>query len=267
MLPRLTRQRLSFSFVFRRATSIAISRGVKISEEDPSRNLHRALTKLRDDLCAHTPALQSGAESEIKHLGRDHCVLHFRSGERGCIIDVPGDQLSHAAFLWDERPLFEIQFNDRRLLSVILNQWVCERAMPSQMRVKFPQLEIDTLADYYERGEPIVGEFMQSWDAIEEFYSEDNGDYFKAARALISALREAGYDRRLRAGQSMASLGLSRSQGQGLRDGQPRLWFDFGAREMDIDANFASGGLLRHPIQLTDEVRQLLDALAKHEID
>jgi hypothetical protein len=34
-----------------------------------------------------------------------------------------------------------------------------------------------------------------------------------------------------------------------------------------VDANFASGGLKRHPIQLTQDVRQLLDALAEQAID
>ena len=108
---------------------------------------------------------------------------------------------------------------------------------------------------------------MRSWDAIEQYYSEDAGDYYKAVRDLIHAMREAGYDRLLRAGQSMASFGLSRSRSQGLRDGQPRMWFDIGSTEMDVDANFASGSLQQHPIQLTEEVSQLLEALAKHEID
>ena len=65
----------------------------------------------------------------------------------------------------------------------------------------------------------------------------------------------------------MASFGLSRSPDQGLREGQPRLWFDIGAKDMDVDANFASGGLERHPVRLTGEVRLLLEALAAHAID
>jgi len=136
------------------------------------------------------------------------------------------------------------------------------------MRTEFPDLEIDELADYYERGEPVVGEFMRSWDAIEAYYTETKGgDYFKAVRGLIRSMREAGYDRQLRAGQSMASFGLSRSHEQGLREDQPRLWFDIGPSEMDVDANFGDGELLGHPVRLTAEVRKLLDGLAQCAID
>lgn len=242
-----------------------------IGNKDPAHSVQRALTTLRDEMCARVPVLQPGTESEIKQLGRDHSVLQFNSDDRSCVIDIHGPAcacgITHAAFLWNERPLFESQFDDRKLLSRVLSRWVCERAMPSEMRAEFPWLEIDELADYYERGAPIEGEFMRTWDAIEAFYSEDTGDYFQSTRGLIRAMREAGYDRLLRAGQSMAAFGLSRSQGQGLREGQPRLWFDLGAREMDVDANFASGDLQRHPVQLTKELRRLLDALAEYPVD
>ncbi len=148
-----------------------------IGNEDPARGLRRALTTLRAEVCAHAPALQSRAESEIKKLGRNHGVLHFRAGDRSCVIDIHGPEcgITHAAFLWGERPLFESQFDDPKLLSGVLNRWVCERAMPSEMRAEFPWLDIDELADYYERGAPIEGEFMRTWDAIEAFYSEDTG--------------------------------------------------------------------------------------------
>jgi hypothetical protein len=183
------------------------------------------------------------------------------------VIEAGGDRRIHAAFLWDDRPLFASQFEESKPLSALLNRWISDRAMPSEMREEFPSLEIDKLADYYERGVPLEGEFVRSWDAIEEFYREDTGNHFEPARAFIRAMRKAGYDRLLRAGQSMSIFGLSRSRDQGLRDGQLRLWFEFNATEMDIDANFASGGLKRHPIQLTKDVQQLLDALADHAIE
>jgi hypothetical protein len=240
---------------------------MKIDEEDSARDLRRTLTALRDDLCAHAPVLRSGVESEIEDRGGDYHILHFRAEDRACVIEAGGDQLIHAAFLWDDRPLFASQFEDRQSLSALLNRWVSDRAMPSKMREEFPGLEIDKLADYFERGVPLEGEFVRSWDAIEEFYREDGGDHFESTRAFIRALREAGYDHLLRAGQSMSIFGLSRSRDQGLRDGQLRLWFEFNPPGMDVDANFASGGLKRHPIQLTQDVRQLLDALAEQAID
>lgn len=237
------------------------------SEENSADDSRRALTSLHAELCAQAPSLQSKVESEIKNLGLHHHVLEFRSGERSSVIDIHAAHLIHAAFLWDDRPLFENQFDDREALAAVINRWVCEIAMPSRMREEFSWLEIDELADYYESGEPVVGEFMRSWDAVEEYYSEETSDYYRPVRQLIRVLREAGYDRKLRAGQSMASFGLSRAVGHGLRDGQLRVWFDIGATEMDVDANFGSGNLQRHPVELTEEVRSLLDALAERELD
>ena len=238
------------------------------SDDDCAKNHQRALAVLRDDLWAKAPRLKSQAVSEIKNLGLEHFVLLFQSGERGCVIDLQGDQNAHAAFLWNDRPMFESRFDERHGLARLIRRWVCDAGRPSDMRTEFPDLEIDELADYYERGEPVVGEFMRSWDAIEAYYTETKGgDYFKAVRGLIRSMREAGYDRQLRAGQSMASFGLSRSHEQGLREDQPRLWFDIGPSEMDVDANFGDGELLGHPVRLTAEVRKLLDGLAQCAID
>jgi len=238
-----------------------------IEDEDDTCAARRALTTLLHELQERVPALRSEAESEIENRGGGYHILHFRKEDRAAVIEAGADGLIHAAFLWGDRPLFARQFEDPSPLAELLRRWVAERAMPSEMRVEFPDLEIDELADFYERGQPLEGEFARSWDAIEIFFREDGGDYFESARALIRAMREAGYDRLLRAGQSMSIMGLSRSRDQGLRDGQPRLWLAFNDSEMDVDANFSTGGLKHHPIRLTPELRQLLDALAQQPLD
>ena len=235
--------------------------------ENSGDELRQNLLNLRDELCEH--ALEPGLEleSEIEDRGGGYHILHFRKDDRECVIEAGADQFIHAAFVWDDRPLFASQFENSKPLSNLLKRWVADRAMPSEIRAEHPDIEIDKLADYYERGVPLEGEFIRSWDAIEAFFREDGGDYFESARVFIRAMRDAGYDRVLRAGQSMSIMGLSRSQDQGLRDDQPRIWFAFNGKDMDVDANFASGGLKQHPIDLTPEVRQLLDALSAQAIE
>lgn len=234
-----------------------------MSDENRSTNDPlEVLSALRDRLLIQIPALSRGAATEIEDRGSGYHILHFRSGERAVVIEAAGPGLFYAAFLWDGRPLFADRFESVEPLAVLLRRWVSDHALPSALRQEFPELELDELADYYERGAALEGEFVRSWDAVEVFYREDGGDHFAAARAFIRALRDAGYDRLLRAGQSMSIMGLSRSRDQGLRDDQPRLWFAFNRSDMDVDANFAAGGLKGHPIELTPAVRQLLDALA-----
>jgi hypothetical protein len=84
---------------------------------------------------------------------------------------------------------------------------------------------------------------------------------------MIHAMREAGYDRRLRAGQSMTSLGLSRSRRHGLLRDQPCIWLEFHHGAMNVHAKFAGVRWIGRPVDFTAEVRQLLDRLACFDID
>jgi len=236
------------------------------TEQSGTDDLRRRLRRLLEELTAAEPDLSSGAGSEIEDRGGGYHILHFRSADRECVIESAGQTL-YAAFVWDNHPLFASPFSDAGPLAKLLKRWLVDQARPSEIRAEYPDIEVDELADYYERGAPLEGEFKRSWDAIEAFFREDGGDYFEAARGFIRALREAGYDRVLRAGQSMSIMGLSRSREQGLRDDQARIWFAFNRDTMDVDANFGPGGLKDHPIRLTPEVRGLLDALAARELE
>ena len=68
-------------------------------------------------------------------------------------------------------------------------------------------------------------EFERSWDAVASFYEQLIDDArLDPLRRLLDWLRERGFAKRLRAGQSMSSLGLSRSRIHGLRPDQSQLW-------------------------------------------
>jgi len=119
-------------------------------------------------------------------------------------------------------------------LTDILKRWLCDRAMPSTMRTEFPWLSIGDLADYYEKGDPVEGEFIKSWDWMQQFYEDDSFPMKTAVLTLIAQLRNAGYDRKLRAGQSLWSLIVSRSRRHGLREDQPCVHFWFREDVMDV---------------------------------
>ena len=228
----------------------------------------RGLCQLRDDVFAAAPVLQRSTDCQLEHRIADIHYLHFRAGDRSCEISFFGkNRLPDAKFSWDDCQLFQFQADDHARLATVLTRWLCERAPPSSMRTEFPWLHIDKLADYHEVGNSIEGEFIQSWDRIEEFYRDDWCNFSDTVLDLIRAMRIAGYDRVLRAGQSLSSLGLSRSRRHGLRSGQPSLWFEFHPPLMDVLASFAGGGVSDHPIQFTQDVRRLIDALVEIEID
>jgi hypothetical protein len=78
-----------------------------------------------------------------------------------------------------------------------------------------------------ETDDSIEGEFIRSWDQIEQFFDMvlEPGPWKDQVLQFISQLRQAGYDRKLRAGQSLFKLVVSRSRCHGLRPDQPSVCF------------------------------------------
>ncbi len=124
-------------------------------------------------------------------------------------------------------------------------------------------------------GNPIEGEFIQSWDFIEEYFGQDWCTFSDPVLKMIRAMRKAGYDHVLRAGQSMRSLVLSRSRRHGQLMENAFLWFDFRDESMDVyarsagQARFAQAELILkdQPLQFTKDVRRLADALVEVDIE
>ncbi len=228
----------------------------------------RSLTQLRDDVLSAEPDLKIAASCALDHKIADIHYLQFEGNERSCEISFYGkNELPDAKFSWDDCQLFQFQPDDAKQLASVLKQWLCDRSPPSVMRSEFPWLKIGKLADYYENGNPVEGEFIESWDSIEDFYREEWCTFSKPVLAMIHTMRSAGYDRVLRAGQSLSSLGLSRSRRHGLRSNQASLWFNFHKGRMDVHASFSGDTLKGHPLQFTEEVRHMVEALVMIAID
>lgn len=112
----------------------------------------------------------------------------------------------------------------------------------------------------------VEGEFLCSWDWIQEFYSADLKDWtFSGAMLrLLTELRLAGYDRRLRAGQSMYTLVLSRSRRHGLRAEQPFLAVVI--HEKGVTVHFGEERREMPRASLSPELKEFLDRLAAEPI-
>jgi hypothetical protein len=229
----------------------------------------RALTSIREEMVLRVPELAEAAPAELQHDMCDIYYLWFRSIDRSCRLSFYGkNQLPDAAFHWDRYELFQFQAGDRKRLAAVLRRWLCDRAMPSTLRAEFPWIEIGELADYYERGNPIEGEFIKSWDSIDRFYNGMHFPFVPKVRALIARMRERGYDKSLRAGQSLWSLIVSRSRRHGLREDQPMIAFCFRNDGMDIYTCIDEEKKVASPeIEFTPEVDVLLKRLEAKAID
>jgi len=208
-------------------------------------------------------------EHELQNKACDLYELWIRHGDRSCRIYYYGKNAHpEAIFNWDEARLFAFQATDLGQLALILKLWICDHAAPSKLQKVFPWIEMGKAARYHEEGRGIEGEFIESWDRIETFYAEMNFPPAEAIQTLVAALRKKGYDRSLRAGQSMYTLMLSRSRRHGLKQGQPHVAFHFRQTGMEIKIQAEGETSIWLPvIELTEDVAALLKRLEATPID
>jgi hypothetical protein len=229
----------------------------------------RELLHIRDGIVEFAPALQSC--NELRNLGSGIYSLWFRNAGRSALIYFYAkNEAPNVICHWDECALFSFIASDSAALGTVLRRWLVEKAMPSVMRREFSWLAIGELADYYERGNPIEGEFIHSWNEIERFYDSEHFSAKAPVLRFISQLRLAGYDRKLRAGQSMWTFILSRSRRHGLRADQARIQFEFSRHEdsMEICArNSAEECTFKTAISLSERLDMVLTRLLEFPVE
>lgn len=118
----------------------------------------------------------------------------------------------------------------------------------------------------------IEQDFLDSWDHMEEYFSADRLlVWVNDMSNVIKQLREKGYDRKFRAGQSMINFIISRSYKHGLRREQAKLYFcprpdgtmqvcymEYPNPEIVIEVD---------RMELTPEIEPLLQKLLEQPID
>jgi hypothetical protein len=229
--------------------------------------VRRAFTDLQRAVYAADPRLAARVTASIVHSRGDGFVLTFTADARSIRLSFYGrNPHPDATLSWDGCAIAETTVVEPRSFAVVVGRWLIDQAMPSAMRREFPGLALHPAAPYYEAGNPIEGEFLISWDLLETFFGRVKVDAPRRL-ALIAALRAAGFDRKLRAGQSLTSMLLSRARNHGLADGQPFVRLEFHNGFITIDAAFAGITGLERPLgDPPPELLELLHALAARAI-
>jgi hypothetical protein len=229
----------------------------------------RRLMSIRDQALKTFPNLASAARNELTVTPSGVSHLWFRTGSRSAHVHFPSrHDIPEALFYWDDCELFRFDAPDRAALATVLSCWLVENAPPSALRKEFPWLHIGRLADFYENGNPVEGEFLESWDQMEGVYEGSRFPPRTLVLPFIAELRRAGYDRKLRAGQSIWSLIVSRSRRSRLRPEQPLVSFQFRESTMEVfSSNQGEERIFEIPIALSDTVQRVLQRLLERPID
>lgn len=229
----------------------------------------RALAEFEKQVVDFEPRLAAEVNLGVLPGVAGHCELDLFCGDRSSLVSFYGNEDSpRIYFQWDEVVLLTVQSGDVARDALMLRRWLCDRITPSAMCREFPELNPRPEAWHYEEGHGVEGEFLSTWDAMERFYRELHFSDGDEILALIRGIREAGYDRKLRAGHSLYRLIMSRSRRHSLRKEQPYLGFDFGDGKMTIYPDF--DGQDKVPgaaILLTPQILNYLEKLCEKPID
>jgi hypothetical protein len=248
----------------------------------------RSVLGIRDDLVTNLPELSELVK--IKHELSEFCQLWFEHSDRSAYVCFSDDQeeILNITGYWNKSSeLFGIQSHDRKLLAEIVKRWVCDRTLPSEIRTEFPSIQMSKAADFYEQGNPIAGEFIQSWDSIEtsfngspnidcEWLSILDMESFHPMLELFQSMRREGYDQKLRAGQAMCDFCLSRARSHG-KMGLSYLTFRVEYDRVETDKiqglqvvyytqDAIAEEFVEKDIVLTDRIRNLLQKLSEQPI-
>jgi len=117
-------------------------------------------------------------------------------------------------------------------LSLLLTKWLLHLEKPSILKEEFPEILLSRLATYYELGIGQEGEFIISWEDIEDFVIDSFETHHKTIIQLIQKLKERDYHKKIRVGSILDTIVLSRSRKFGLQDGQKTVILYFNPSKM-----------------------------------
>lgn len=198
----------------------------------------RSLTNLHETIIRLDPTLTQKTEHRLCGY-EDFYDLSFLYKDRTCMISAADHFQNHlVSFEEDQVQICSFREKDPSTIAQALRFWLIECFSPTTFGRRFDSLTFSEMAIYYEIGRPITGEFIQSWNSTERFFLNNRNLESAQAYVLLTRIRTAGYDKTLRAGQSLMTLILSRSRRHGLQKGQPCIHLDFYNNEINVHCSF-----------------------------
>lgn len=225
----------------------------------------------------HLIAYESGLEKTEREIDSTwgSGIYDYRISYKNRSCDLTGFGKNNPigfAFKWDDCVLFEVIQSDLRLLAAVIKKWLIDEIEPSALDRQYDWLKTGNLAKYYEQGEGITGEFIESWNFIERFFGDtsDSWSPFKTdALKLIHEMRSIGLDKQLRAGQSLFFFLLSRARRHSLDENHPFLHITFlGKNRMKVHSSLNGvEDTIETEVKYSSHFKLLVEQLLLQEIE
>lgn len=229
----------------------------------------RALTIIKADIISFYPELLNADKIDIIDDHFNYYHLQVELNERSCSVYVNGyTGESVYKFKWDGTFIFETLIPDTARMGLLIKQWVIDAEKPSVLQTIFTDIDFGELAARFEKGNPLEGAFLKSWDVVEEFYKRVNLAIQPQIMQLIKTMRSKGFDKTLRAGTSLFDFMLSRSRRHGLSQEQPWVRFSFHYIKSIMEVRTSKKDVLTYDaVTYTDDIERILKTLEQLPID
>lgn len=228
----------------------------------------RLITAIDEALVKYEPQL-AGVDRQLTDQGSGSYYYKLSANDRSCRLSGYGEmQPVRFTFYWNGDNLFEAGNNDLQQMAAALKCWLVDRIAPSVLADGFSWISVSEFAFYHERGEAVKGAFLESWKETAKLLGSIPIPESPPLVRLMQEIGEQGYHEKIRAGQSVGRLILSRSRYDGLRDEQEIIMIIIlpESNEMAVfDMN--NNLLLKSVIGFSDALQQLLDRLVMLEVD
>lgn len=217
-------------------------------------------------LMAFCPRLERTMQHEVVEDHFNFYSLWFRDGERACTLKIYSDHLNLWLF-WDDVKMSQSTTGFTENTARLIEAWVVDKEMPSVLKKSYPDLHFDEVADYYEQGRPIEGEFIVSWKKTVDFYKTRGLENTADILSLIQTMLEKGFDHILHAGVSLDRLIISRGHRTSLMFVQPFLGITFAKKENAMEVFYKEESYAFDHIGYNATLDSLLQQLIAEPID
>ena len=187
--------------------------------------------------------------------------LEFEDGERLCRIHFHASkEYPRWIYFWNGTRIFEISNPYDAINAQIAMRWVLEKVRPSELNMDYPEIDTGKLAQFYEKGKGLEGEFTLSWE--ESIKNLKQGEHHEKVLKLFEQFENAGYYQLFRTNFNLWTLVMTRSKKKLKLSDQPFISIRFYENKSEVSVKDIHGTLHRfEEIELTSEMKRIIQEL------
>lgn len=228
----------------------------------------RKAEQLEQNWLISYPELRKARRS-IQNYGSGGIRYEISYGNRLCFFNSFGEVGNpHMSFLWDQHILFTIETVPSQLAEV-LTRFLIDQEAPSSLQKDFPWIPTNELTKGFEAGIGLEAICTESWKYMLNFYTTFPNQRWLDKEKIIAFTQELidlGFNKKVRASQSVTRLILSPSKIHGIMGDNPYIALSFKYDKIHIKTSYWVNDKIIN-LEVNEELLSLIKRLESEKID